>query len=238
MNPVTVVAACALMLFIAERVWPSVALPQRAGWWLRMSLLNLAQVGVVYLGAASWDRVLPGARLWDASPLGTPVGVALGYVAITFAYYWWHRLRHESPLLWRYLHQVHHSAGRIEVLTSFYKHPLEIAINGLLSSTILHLLVGLPPESVAMVITITGVAELIYHANLRTPYVLGFVFQRPESHRLHHESGWHRQNYSDLPLWDWLFGTLNNPRMVPAECGLSAETERHLWRLLIGRAAQ
>ena len=88
-----------------------------------------------------------------------------------------------------------------------------------------------------MVITLTGVAELIYHSNLRTPYWLGFLFQRPESHRVHHQSGWHRQNYSDLPLWDWLFGTLNNPRQTPAECGLSADAEQQLWRLLIGRQA-
>jgi sterol desaturase/sphingolipid hydroxylase (fatty acid hydroxylase superfamily) len=26
-------------------------------------------------------------------------------------------------------HQLHHGAQRIEIVTSFYKHPLEIAIN-------------------------------------------------------------------------------------------------------------
>jgi sterol desaturase/sphingolipid hydroxylase (fatty acid hydroxylase superfamily) len=235
MNPVLVVGSCAALLFVAERLWPSVELPARSGWWLRMAVLNLAQVGVVYLGAWTWDRYLPSVRLWDASRIGLPAGLALGYLAITFVYYWWHRARHEWPLLWRYLHQVHHSAARIEVLTSFYKHPLEIALNGVLSSTILYVLVGLAPASVAMVITITGVAELIYHSNLRTPYWMGFLFQRPESHRLHHACGWHRQNYSDLPLWDWLFGTLNNPRTVPPECGFSARAERQLWRLICGQ---
>ncbi|MBK9657441.1 MAG: sterol desaturase family protein [Rhodanobacteraceae bacterium] len=48
--------------------------------------------------------------------------------------------RHQIPLLWRYLHRVHHSPARIEVLTSFYKHPLEILLNGVLMSSILYVL--------------------------------------------------------------------------------------------------
>ncbi len=60
----------------------------------------------------------------------------------TFVFYWWHRARHECDILWRVLHQIHHSATRIEMLTSFYKHPLEIVLNSLLSSTIIFVLVG------------------------------------------------------------------------------------------------
>jgi sterol desaturase/sphingolipid hydroxylase (fatty acid hydroxylase superfamily) len=35
---------------------------------------------------------------------------------------------------------------------------------------------------------------------------LGSVFQRPESHCVHHQEGVHSFNYSDLPLWDMLLG--------------------------------
>jgi sterol desaturase/sphingolipid hydroxylase (fatty acid hydroxylase superfamily) len=94
---------------------------------------------------------------------------------------------------------------------------------------------GIAPGSAAIVVTITGVAELLYHCNLRTPYWLGFVFQRPESHRRHHERGHHRNNYSDLPLWDIVFGTFDNPRETPGECGFGHERERQLLRMLIGR---
>lgn len=162
-------------------------------------------------------------------------GVAIGYLAITFVYYWWHRARHENRFLWRWLHQVHHSPARIEVITSFYKHPFEIALNGVLSSAVLHIVAGLTPETAVIVVTITGVAELIYHCNLRTPYWLGFLFQRPESHRRHHERHVHRGNYSDLPLWDMLFGTFDNPRERPAECGFGTHRETQLMRMLAGR---
>ena len=76
----------------------------------------------------------PDSRWWHAEQLGAVPAAALGYLAITFVFYWWHRARHEVPLLWRWLHQVHHSAARIEVATSFYKHPVEILLNSLLSS--------------------------------------------------------------------------------------------------------
>ena len=62
------------------------------------------------------------------------------YFVATFVFYWWHRWRHEVPILWRWLHQLHHSPQRIEVITSFYKHPLEIAVNSVLSTAIVFVL--------------------------------------------------------------------------------------------------
>lgn len=235
MDPVLVVAAAGALMLVLERFAPGVVQPDVPTWWLRVVAINLVQVGIVYVGAATWDRWLPSLRLFDGATLGLLTGIAVGYLAITFVFYWWHRARHEIPLLWLGLHQVHHSAARIEVVTSFYKHPLEIAINGLLSSGVLHVLVGLPPASVAIVVAITGLAELFYHWNVRTPYWLGFVIQRPESHRRHHERGHHRDNYSDLPLWDWLFGTLDNPRDPIEHCGFEPAHERQLGRMLLGR---
>jgi sterol desaturase/sphingolipid hydroxylase (fatty acid hydroxylase superfamily) len=234
-QPVLLVLLAALMIYSLEQIFPSVRLPRVPRWTLRMLALNAAQVGVVFLGALTWDRWLPQLRLFDASGLPAAAGIAIGYVVITFVYYWWHRARHESRFLWSHLHQVHHSPVRIECLMSFYKHPLEIAVNGVLSSTVLYVLVGLPPASVATVVTITGLAELVYHANLRTPWWLGFLFQRPEMHRVHHKRDWHRNNYSDLPIWDLLFGTFENPREVPAQCGFARRAERDLPGLLVGR---
>lgn len=236
MDPVVVVAATALVMIAAEQLAPGVQQPRVPQWLLRVIALNLAQIGIVYLGALTWDRWLPQWRMWNGEAHGQLAGIALGYLVITFVYYWWHRARHEQPLLWRWLHQVHHSPARIEVLTSFYKHPLEITVNGMLSSAVLHVLVGLTPSTAAVVVATTGVAELFYHWNVRTPYWLGFVFQRPESHRRHHERGVHRGNYSDLPLWDILFGTFDNPRQSPRECGFGQGRETQLLRMLAGRA--
>jgi len=238
MDSVLIVVAVAALLMTFERLAPGSPLPTVRGWWVRTLAINLIQALVVCLGTLTWDRWLPALAWWQAGQLGAGPATALGYLAITFVFYWWHRARHEVPLLWRWLHQVHHSAARIEVATSFYKHPLEILLNSLLTSFILHALLGLSPICASLVVTITGLAELVYHSNLSTPYWLGFVFQRPESHRRHHEIGHHRDNYSDLPLWDILFGTFDNPRRSPHECGFGRERERQLFRMLLGRRPQ
>jgi sterol desaturase/sphingolipid hydroxylase (fatty acid hydroxylase superfamily) len=150
-------------------------------------------------------------------------------------YYWWHRARHEIPFLWRWFHQVHHSPQRIEIITSFYKHPFELIVNGALSSLLLFAVAGVSPAAGAVAVTITGLAELFYHWNVRTPYWLGFLFQRPESHCIHHRDGWHRSNFADLPLWDMLFGTFDNPRDFASACGFGPEREPLLGDMLLGR---
>ncbi len=235
MQPVVTVLCVAVVMIAVERMRPGVRQPKVPGWIFRLVVLNVAQVAVVYLGTYTWDRWLPQWKLFDGASLAAPLGAALGYFAITFVFYWWHRARHQIPMLWRYLHQVHHSPVRIECAMSFYKHPLEIAINGVLSSSVLYVLIGLTPATAATVVAMTGLAELFYHWNVRTPYWLGFVFQRPEMHRRHHERNWHRSNYSDLPIWDMLFGTFENPRTMPEVCGFKGGAEQHLGSLLLGR---
>ena len=234
MSTVLGVLGAALVMMAVERWRPGRLWPKTPGWWPRCLALNVVQVTIALVAGASWDRWLPELAVVSLARWGTLPGALAGYLVITFIYYWWHRARHESAPLWRWLHQVHHSPARIEVLTSFYKHPLEITLNAVLSSAILYSGLGLTPAQGALALAFTGLAELFYHWNVSTPYWLGFLFQRPESHRVHHQRGRHRCNYSDLPLWDWLFGTLHNPRTFTADCGFDDQLERRLGTMLIG----
>jgi sterol desaturase/sphingolipid hydroxylase (fatty acid hydroxylase superfamily) len=81
---------------------------------------------------------------------------------------------------------------------------------------------------------LSGVAELIYHWNVKTPHWLGYIFQRPESHCVHHQHGIHAFNYSDLPIWDMLFGTYRNPREWDGRCGFGPAGEYRLPEMLRG----
>jgi sterol desaturase/sphingolipid hydroxylase (fatty acid hydroxylase superfamily) len=228
------VTVVALVMMAVEARRPGRRWPQVRGWWVRALALKGAQAGSVFLAGATYDRWMSGARLWPSPPLDPVSGAVVGYVAITFIYYWWHRARHRSPFLWRWFHQVHHSPQRIEIITSFYKHPLEIVVNGVLSSAILYLALGLSPEAAAGAVALSGLGELVYHWNVRTPYAMGFFFQRPESHCVHHQEGVHSYNYSDLPLWDMMFGTFRNPRRFDARCGLGPAGEHRLGAMLRG----
>jgi sterol desaturase/sphingolipid hydroxylase (fatty acid hydroxylase superfamily) len=229
-----VVLAAAFVMILWESVSPGRSWPKVAGWWVRALALNAAQLAVVLVAPHLWDGWMLRHRPWSAAMLGVPGGAVVGYVVITFVYYWWHRWRHEVGVLWRWLHQVHHSPQRIEVITSFYKHPLELIANGLLSSAIVYLLVGLDVAPAAHAVLLTGLAELFYHWNVRTPRWIGFLAQRPESHCIHHEWGVHAANYADLPVWDMLFGTFENPRAWDARCGFGEAGERRLGEMLRG----
>jgi sterol desaturase/sphingolipid hydroxylase (fatty acid hydroxylase superfamily) len=229
------VLALAVLMMVVEQLKPGRSFPTVRGWWLRAIAVNLVQIGMVFLAGATWDGWMRAHRPWSAEALGTLGGAVVGYVAITFLYYWWHRARHASDFLWRWFHQFHHSPQRIEIITSFYKHPLELLANGLLSAAIVYLLVGLDVKAATLAVTLTGIAELFYHWNVRTPYWLGFVIQRPEAHLVHHEQGLHAFNYGDLPLWDMLFGTFRNPRAWDAKCGFADDRELRVVELLGGR---
>jgi sterol desaturase/sphingolipid hydroxylase (fatty acid hydroxylase superfamily) len=230
-----IVLGLAIVMIAIEPLSSGRRWPRVRGWIPRALALNAAQAAMVFITGMTWDRWFPQLRLWDASGLGLVPGALLGYLVITFVYYWWHRARHEIPFLWRWFHQVHHSPQRIEVITSFYKHPLELLANGALSSFVLYVLVGLDPAAGAIAVAITGVAELFYHWNVRTPYWIGFLIQRPESHCIHHRAGWHRSNFADLPLWDMLFGTFENPRRFDTACGFGPAGESKLVPMLLGR---
>jgi sterol desaturase/sphingolipid hydroxylase (fatty acid hydroxylase superfamily) len=228
------VLGIALVMMVCEGLRPGRSWPQVVGWWLRAALLNGIEVLSVYVTGLLLDPWFVAHRPWSAEVLGTTGGAIVGYLLITFVYYWWHRWRHESDFLWRWFHQIHHSPQRLEVITSFYKHPFEIFANSVITSVILYLVVGVGPAAAAGAVLLSGLAELFYHWNVKTPYWLGYIFQRPESHCVHHQEGLHAHNYADLPLWDMLFGTFRNPRQWQATCGFGPENEHRLVEMLCG----
>lgn len=202
------VIAVAGGFYLAERLWPAGPMPKVRAWWGRVILVNLVQLGIILLAGISWDSWLARHSLFRLSErVGDVPAAVIAYFVSTFIYYWWHRFRHESQLFWRLCHQLHHSPRRIELVTSFYKHPVEILLNSILSALIVYTLLGCSVTAAAGYTFLTAVAEFFYHWNVRTPRWIGFLVQRPESHRVHHRYRHHTQNFADLPIWDMLFGT-------------------------------
>lgn len=144
--------------------------------------------------------------------LGTLGGALAGVLAHEFAHYWYHRAAHRFHPLWRLGHQMHHSAESLDAWGAYYLHPLDAAIFVSLSSLMLFPVLGLTPQAGALASAVLTFLAIFQHVDLRTPHWLGYLVQRPESHRVHHARGVHAHNYADLPLWDMLFGTFHNPR--------------------------
>src|SRR5262249_46612622 len=180
MNYFAIVFVMAGVFMGLERILPGRDLPRTPHWFLRAMFFNAMQLLIIVLAGLTWSRWLDRINLVDLS--GLP-GIVQGFIAWfigTFVFYWWHRARHSSDFLWNTLHQVHHSPARIETLTAFYKHPLEIVSDSILSSVILYVFVGASPAGAGWYYIFAAGAEFFYHSNLRTPAWIGTVMQRPE----------------------------------------------------------
>jgi sterol desaturase/sphingolipid hydroxylase (fatty acid hydroxylase superfamily) len=219
---IATIIAIAIGFVVAERLWPANDLPRIRAWYPRVALVNVIQGAIVVVAGLTWDKWLNRASLVSLQAhLGIVPQAVAAYILSSFVYYWWHRWRHTSHFWWSVCHQLHHSPSRIEVLTSFYKHPVEITLNSVLSATIAYGILGVSMPAAALYTGITAVAEFFYHWNVHTPFWLGPIFQRPESHRVHHKRAYHTNNYADLPVFDLLFGTYENPEGPIAACGFA-----------------
>ena len=217
------------LCFLLERLTPGWKLPEVPSWTIRVLSLNFIQLGVVTLAGFTWEIWLSQYSFFNLSKHVNPFfGGFIAYFIATFIFYWWHRWRHQFDFLWTRFHQIHHSPQRLEVITSFYKHPLEMSVNSIIGSFLVFTTLGLSIEAGAVYTLFTALGEFFYHTNVKTPRWIGYVFQRPEMHRIHHEYDKHTNNYGDIVWWDMLFGTYDNPKEFKSTCGFDPEKEERL----------
>ena len=222
-----------IFCFLIERLKTGWVLPKVRTWWVRVVLINIAQLGVVLLAGVTWEHWFSAWSIFQLSDyVSNTLGGFIAYFIATFLFYWWHRWRHESDFLWRMFHQIHHSPQRLEVITSFYKHPHEMIVNSIIGSLLVYTFLGLSLEAGAIYTFLTAIGEFFYHTNIKTPRWVGFIFQRPEMHRIHHQYNRHKNNYGDITWWDMLFGTYENPKEWTKTCGFTPQKEEQLIDML------
>ena len=224
-----------LLLIAADYFRPARTFESIPYWRLKGALAF-----VVYFLIASnlpflTDAFLAEHRLIDASALGVGWGSLVALLALELGVYVWHRALHGVPLLWRWFHQTHHSAERVDIWGAMYFHPLDTVGFTLVGSVVLVGVVGVVPEAAVIAGSVAWALALFQHANLKTPTWLGYLVARPESHSRHHERGVHAANYSDFPIWDILFGTFINPEAWEGKAGFHTGGSSRMLELLAGR---
>jgi sterol desaturase/sphingolipid hydroxylase (fatty acid hydroxylase superfamily) len=204
-------------------------------WRLKGFAFFIVSIGLFTALPFVWDDYLGAHRLVDATELGTWAGALVGLLALQFCSYWWHRTLHRTPLLFRYFHQLHHSAERVDIFGAMYFSPLDVIGFAFCGSFALVWLVGVTPEAALIANGVATFASLFQHANLKTPRWLGYIVQRPENHALHHARGVHGFNYGDISLWDIAFGTFRNPEAIDAAAGYYDGASSRVVSMLLGR---
>jgi sterol desaturase/sphingolipid hydroxylase (fatty acid hydroxylase superfamily) len=223
-----------IVALVLERLFPARPLPKVRG-WLWKGLAFFAFTGVVNsLVPALVAKVVGDRAPLHLQGLGVVAGGILGFAVADFVGYWLHRFMHRVPFVWRWTHQMHHSAERMDLAGMSYSHPLDtflaFALPGLATG-----LLGLSPEAGALAGFLGYATAVVQHSNVRTPRLLGYLIQRPEQHGLHHERGVHAYNYGTIMVWDLLFGTFRNPAAFPAAYGFWDGASKRMGAMLIGR---
>lgn len=149
---------------------------------------------------------------YELSPFKFPADAWWTWVILFFvddlAYYWFHRISHESRFFWNF-HVVHHSS-------EYYN--LSVAVRQSWFSGIMHwmfyapvMLLGFAPWMFAVMHGF----NLIYQFWIHTRFVnrlgpLEYVLNTPSHHRVHHgvNNPYLDRNYAGvLIIWDRLFGS-------------------------------
>jgi sterol desaturase/sphingolipid hydroxylase (fatty acid hydroxylase superfamily) len=223
-----------LLFVVLERVRPARELPEVKRWLLKgfvFFVVSGAINGVIpAVAAAALGKYsfAGGAKL--PLVLGAVVAFALGDLGA----YWVHRGMHNSHFVWRWTHQMHHSAERLDMAGAVYFHPFDIALQAA-PPAVAAVLLGLSPDAAALAGYIGFFYGMFQHLNVRTPVWLGYLIQRPEAHSVHHARGVHAYNYGNLPLWDLLFGTFRNPATFTAQAGFWDGASKRVAAMLAGR---
>lgn len=217
---------CAVAVLLLERL-----LPYRRAWLhvqhgdLGVDVLHtLINQGVmVNLVGAALTTALAGSTGWVGERLGFSLWphhwpllaqLVLMTVISDFGAYWYHRLAHQTPWLWRF-HAVHHSAPRLYFLNVTRTHPVESCLLSI-PVTVPFIVMGTNAETIALYFTGTVVLGLLQHCNIDVRLgVLNRVFSVAELHRWHHSKliAESDNNFgNNLIIWDMVFGTYLNPK--------------------------
>lgn len=221
-----------LLLDLAYRATPYA--PTRL-WRLRALVVSGVSFGLALAVAAAWGALLEGVSLLDGRALGPWGGAAVGVVVYQLLHYGYHRAAHRFDWLWRWAHQVHHSAESLDAFGAYYQSPLDALAFTSLSSLVFFPVLGLSVEAGVIGAAFLTFNAVFQHANIETPRWLGYLIQRPESHSLHHGRGVHAHNYADLPVIDMLFGTFSNPAAHREQVGFAPGSSARLGAMLLGR---
>lgn len=199
---------------------------------------------IAYLGLQILPALLPGLQnkfhwvpfVW---------GLFIIAVADDLTQYWYHRLHHEIPWLWRF-HRTHHSAPYMGMSMANRQNLWYTVFFSQIYLTTALVYLGLGASAV-VVLAIKQVITTMAHSSIRwdRPFYtnkvlhpLAWIMERlistPATHHAHHADtndgiGYYKGNFGNMFfLWDVIFGTGLITRQYPKTYGIS-HYERDEW---------
>ena len=234
MDPASIIViSIFLVLMMAEELFPGRSLPNIRYWKIKGIVAFIIYFFLSSYLPMFWNDTLSKYQLFKMSFLGDFGGAIVALLMYEFGVYIWHRSMHNSNILWRVFHQMHHSAERVDTYGAFFFSPMDMIGFTFLTSLALVVAGGFTLQATIYAIYGATFLAVIQHANIKTQQWMGYIFQRPESHSVHHAKGIHAYNYSDLPLFDIILGTFNNPKDFANESGFYNGASNRIGEMVI-----
>ncbi|MFW6170235.1 MAG: sterol desaturase family protein [Planctomycetota bacterium] len=133
------------------------------------------------------------------------MSLAAGILLLDLSFYWWHRLNHAWPLLWRF-HNAHHIDPDLDSTTPFRFHAGEIAYSSVFHAVQIGL-IGPSALAIAVYELLFPSGTVFHHSNVRLPLglerALSLVFVTFRMHGVHRSviRDETNSNYSVLFRW-------------------------------------
>lgn len=159
-------------------------------------------------------------------------------VADDLTQYWYHRLHHQLPFLWRF-HRTHHSAPYMGMAMTNRQNVIYTILFSqiYLTSTLTYLGLGLPAvfvTAIKSIITMAAHSSIAWDKPLykyKVLHPIAWVLERfistPATHHAHHADvtddgvGYYKGNFGNMFfIWDIIFGTGLITRQFPASYGI------------------
>jgi sterol desaturase/sphingolipid hydroxylase (fatty acid hydroxylase superfamily) len=137
----------------------------------------------------------------------------IAFLLMDLSFYWWHKLNHRIPFLWRF-HNVHHIDPDLDVSSGFRFHFGEVAMSAAFR-VVQVALIGISLPAFVAYELVFQANTVFHHSNVRLPIRferwLNKVLVTPRMHGIHHSQveGETNSNYSVVfPWWDRFHRTL------------------------------
>jgi sterol desaturase/sphingolipid hydroxylase (fatty acid hydroxylase superfamily) len=193
---------------------------------------------ITYFGLKALPFLLPGLRnVFAWVPFWW--GFLIICVADDLTQYWYHRLHHQVPWLWRF-HRTHHSAPYMGMSMASRQNAFYTVFFSQIYVTSVLVYLGLGASAI-LVQTIKSAITIMAHSSIPwdkpfykykilhpVAWVLERLISTPATHHAHHAAttddgvGYYKGNFGNMFfLWDVIFGTAHISRQYPKAFGIS-----------------
>jgi sterol desaturase/sphingolipid hydroxylase (fatty acid hydroxylase superfamily) len=209
-----------LLTYLAEYFFPQRKELMKRNHDLKNIMIGILNLAFSFVSGFYLQKILKYAAvrhlsLIDLSKLPFVFSLIAQILCIDLFVYWWHRVNHQIPLLWKF-HKFHHEDESMNTTTAVRFHTVELFF-AVVSKAIFLSLIGA---------TVTGLigygilffpVVLLVHSNIRINEKLDLFLRKliisPMMHRIHHSNVVveTNSNYGSIfPFWDKVFKSYRN----------------------------